>query len=114
MHPLVQGHDLLPSLTGIIASILLPDSEVGQLLGGGGKLSHLLMGDSEPCLFSETVPNVLLAMKELGLFLATDHKGLRTRQDLEARKGKMRVGNMAISYLANRGYDVVQRAQRGG
>ena len=54
---------------GIIMSVLLPDSEVSQLLGGKGKLSHLLMGGREmcgqsltpPCLFGEVVPNVLLA-----------------------------------------------------
>ena len=109
MCPLDQGHELLPGFTGIIASILLPDSEVGQLLGGGGKLSHLLMGGSELCgqpltplrLFGETVPNILPMMKELGLLSAADHKGLQRRQDLEAQKGKLRVGNMVISYLAN-------------
>ena len=47
--PLAQGHEPLLSLVGIIASILLPNSEVGQLLGGGGKLSHLLTGGSELC-----------------------------------------------------------------
>ena len=69
---------------GIIASILLLDSDVVQLLGGGGKLSHLLMGGSELCsepltplcLFGEAVPNVLLTTKELGLLPAADHKGL--------------------------------------
>ena len=66
------------------------------------------------CLFSEAVPNILLTMKELGLVSATDHKGLRRGQDLEAWKGKMRVGNKVISYLANRGDDIAQRAQRGG
>ena len=52
-------------------------------------------------VFGEAVLNVLLATKEFGLLLAVDHKGLQRGQDLEARKGKMRVRNMVISYLAN-------------
>ena len=99
-------------------SILLPDSKIGQLLGSKGKLSHLLMGGSELCgqsltpprLFSEAVQNALLTMKELGLLLAAEHKGLWRGQDLEAWKGKMRVRNKVTSYLANRGNDVAQRA----
>ena len=100
---------------GIIASILLPNSEVSQLPGGGGKLSYLLTGGSDLCgqpltpphLFGEAVPNVLLTTKELGLFPAVDHKGLWRGQDL-ARKGKMRVKNTATSYLANQGNGVTQ------
>ena len=94
---------------GIIASVLLPNSKVGQLPSSGGKLSQLLTGGSElcgqpltpSCFFGEAVPNVLLSMKELGLLLAVDHKKLWRGQDLEAQKGKMRVGNMATSYLVN-------------
>ena len=66
-------------------SILLPDLEVGQLLGGGDKLNHLLTGSGELCgqplaplrLFDEAVPNVLLATKELELLPVVDHKGLQ-------------------------------------
>jgi len=34
---------------GVIASILLADSEAGHLPGDRGKLGHLLMGGSELC-----------------------------------------------------------------
>ena len=93
-------------------SILLPDSEVGQLSDGGGKLSHLLTGDSELC--SQPLTLMCLFGKELGLLLATDHKGLWRGQDLEAWKGKMWVRSTVISYLANWGDNVAQRAQHGG
>ena len=59
---------------GIVMSILLPDSEVGHLSGGKGKLSHLLMGGSELC-GQPLTPSRLLS-KELGLFLAAGHKDL--------------------------------------
>ena len=49
MRPLDQGREVLLGLAGVIASVLLPDSEVGHLPGGKGKLSHLLTGDSELC-----------------------------------------------------------------
>ena len=93
---------------GIIASVLIPDSEVGHLPGGRGKLSHLLTGDSELCGQPLTPPRLL--DKELGLLLAVGHKDLRRRQDLEAWKENMRVESMVISYLANRGDNVAHRA----
>ena len=83
----------------IVASILLPDSEVGHLPGGRGKLSHLLYG--QPL----TPPHLL--SKELGLLPAVGHKGLQRRQDLEVQKENMRVESMVISYLANQGDNVM-------
>ena len=59
---------------GIIMSVLLPDSEVGHLLGGRGKLSHLLTGGSELC--GQPLTSSHLLSKELGLLLAMDHKDL--------------------------------------
>ena len=90
---------------GIIASVLLPDSEVGHLSGGRGKLSHLLTGDSELCGQPLTLPSLL--EKELRLLLAVGHKDLRRRQNLEAQKEIMRVETMVISYLANQGDNVM-------
>ena len=93
-------------------SVLLPDSEVGHLPGGRGKLSHLLMRGSKLCVQPLTPPHLL--SKELGLLPTTGHKDLRRRQELEAQKENMRVGSTVISYLANRGDNVAQRAQHGG
>ena len=55
-----------------LTDVLLHDLEVGQLLGGGSKLGHLLAGSSELCgqllillcLSGKVVPNPPLAMKE--------------------------------------------------
>jgi hypothetical protein len=70
--PLDQGYELLLGLAGMLTGVRLPDSKVGQLLAGGGKLSRLSMSGSELlgqpltqlCLFGKTVPNVPLAMEE--------------------------------------------------
>ena len=97
---------------GIIMSVLFPNSEVGHLLGGRGKLSHLLTGGIELCSQPLTPPRLL--SKELKLLLAMGHKDLRRRQDLEAWKENMRVRSMVISYLASQGDNVVHRAQHGG
>ena len=82
VHPLDQGHELLLGLTGVLASILLLDSKVGHLLGGRGKLSYLLMGNSKLCSQSFTLS--CLHSKELALLPTAGHKNLRRRQDLEA------------------------------
>ena len=89
-------------------SILLPESKVGHLLGGRGKLSHLLTGGSELCVQPLT-PSCLLN-KELGLLPATGHKDLQRRQYLEAQKENIGVGSTVVSYLANRGDNVAHRA----
>ena len=57
---------------GIVASVLLPDLEVGHLSGGMGNLSHLLMGGSGLCIQPLTPPCLL--SKELGLLPAAGHK----------------------------------------
>ena len=93
-------------------SVLLPDSEVGHLLGGKGKLSHLLTGDSKLC-DQPLTPSRLLS-KGLGLLLAVGHKDLQRRQDLEVWKENIGVRSTVISYLANRGDNVAHRAQHGG
>ena len=59
---------------GVIASVLLPDSEVGHLPDDRSKLSHLLMGDSELCGQPLTLP--CLDSKDLGLLPAMGHKDL--------------------------------------
>ena len=64
------------------------------------------MGGSELC--GSPLALSCLLTEELGLLLAADHKGLQRGQDLEARKEKMRVGNIVISYLANQDDDIVQ------
>ena len=112
MHPLNQGHKLLLDLTGVVTSVLLPESEVGHHLGNRGKLSHLLTGGSELCFWPLSPPCLL--SKELGLLPAAVHKDLQRKQDLEAQKENMRVGSTVISYLANQGDNVMHRAQHGG
>ena len=97
---------------GVVASILLPGSEVGHLPGGGGKLSHLLTGDGKLCGQPLTSPRLLI--KELGLLLAVGHKDLRRKQDLEARKENVRVESTVISYLVNQCNNVAHQAQHGG
>ena len=97
---------------GIITSVPLPDSMVGHLLGGRGKLSHLLMGGSKLCGSPLTPPHLL--SKELGLLSAVGHKDLQRRQDLEAQKENMRVESTIISYLANWGDNIAHRAHYGG
>ena len=59
---------------GIVASVLLPNSEVDHLLDGRGKLYHLLMGGSKLC--GQTLTPLCLLSKELGLLLIVGHKDM--------------------------------------
>ena len=66
----------------------LPLLETGCLLGQGSHLCHPLLGDgklgayipTQPSLFGEAVPLILLLVKELGLLPATSDKGLKEDQ----------------------------------
>jgi hypothetical protein len=68
----------------MLMGVRLPDLKAGQLLAGESELSHLLTSSGElfgqllmqPRLLNEAVLGILLAMKKLGLLLATSHKGL--------------------------------------
>jgi hypothetical protein len=113
-HPLNQGRELLLGLAGILTSVCLLDSEVGQLSAGGDKLSHLPMSGSElpgqPLmqlrLFGEAVPNALLVMKEQGLLPAVNHEGLRGGYKLEAHGGEIEVKSIGVSYQIDWGNNV--------
>ena len=95
----------------------LPLSEPGCLLGQRSQLSHPLLGDSkldahiptQPGLFIEAVPFLLLLMKEPRFLLATSNKALKedqcqsTKIHEETRKQEERLSK----YMASRNNDVV-------
>jgi hypothetical protein len=61
---------------------------------------------TQPRLFDATIPDVLLAMEELGLVPAAVHEGLQKRNESGARRRKIETRGANRSYLADQGNDI--------